>query len=66
MTISKAIDRVSAHRDVVPACYHRPSSSWIITGVCGTAGGAVVVDAAGGISRMFESKRDALASIVAA
>ena len=66
MTIFKAIDRVSTHRDVVPAYYHRPSRSWVITGVCKTAGGAVVVDATGGISRIFDSKRDALASIIAA
>jgi hypothetical protein len=66
MTISNAIDRVSTHRDVVPVYYHRPSRSWVITGVCNTARGAVVVDATGGISRIFDSKRDALASIVAA
>ena len=61
--IAVALQTISPHRKVVPVYYHRPSGTWIITGLSKNHGGAVRVDDRGQIVSAFASKRAALRSI---
>jgi len=58
--IIQTLDRIVQHRELVPVYYHRPTRSFIVTGLSKTAGGAVVVAIDGSLVDTFASKRDAL------
>lgn len=62
--ISQALQSVSTHRDVVPAYFVRSAGVFVVAGIAGSNGGAVIVNYRGEIVRAFRSKRDALASIL--
>lgn len=62
-SLTRALESVSVHRDVVPVYFVRSANRFIITGVGKTNGGAIIVDDAGQIVRACSSKKDALAAI---
>ena len=63
VSLSSALESVSAHRDVVPLYYIRSKNLLIVTGLAKTNGGAIIIDDAGQIVGAMPSKRAALAAI---
>lgn len=63
VSLSSALESVSAHRDVVPLYFVRSKNVLIVTGVAKTNGGAIIMDDAGQILGACSSKRAALAAI---
>jgi hypothetical protein len=63
VSLSSALESLSAHRDVVPLYFVRSKNVLIVTGVLGTHGGAVILDDALQFVRSCPSKSAALSAL---